>query len=1131
MKSKLFLLLMLVVTFMSCMLVSPKVVLESVKTEKKEHYTSRKENTQYTVDFYYNDSLYQIQGDSVVPLQEILDAFKIKGKVSSYEVSNKDLFEVSAKEDVLYFESKQAFDTTEWLEVTIKDKTYRIVVEDDLVYIGNNNTTTVDIPGVRQGHINNFTENIPIATIFIDETKLNNTRNSRNSAIYGSFDPITNIFTKNVLGKGTKNHPGFVMEDTEGDNNNGSAGYSGRKFLIWDLSKENLSYSTTGYTNVSQKNEFPGEILTYKWEDAAKKAKTDGTYENLDVYITYSNLMITLEKDVSASYATMKSIGTKFGLWGGNMMTLGQSFSGTTTPSNNRYAYTVDVNVAVRDKSGKLVPGSYYYQAVDIDVCRINNNGYAMNNFKDFYGANEGSPSTYDPYLRGYSEQFKLLENFGDIFIPGATGDEKYKANIQRNADGTYYIYPTDEESGGKDNNTFYSGFVTLIDNTNGGLSLKYYGSSGAKGGGMETYILAGSQPINHELKSTTKTYKVDGTVESDGAKGGTIQTTNLGNHAGNLSSGTVIGPTTITTATGQTIVYTMTPKEGYKLKEVKVGTKTLDYTTGSTVTPTGVDTNSDGIYDYYTYKFTEINSDNAIHVEWEPITADLTIQKKTENADETFAFQVKLWTEGTGGTQIPYTHSTTPNNASKKEAGLYEFKLKNNGSVTFNQLPYGVHWGITEDLPRGWEQKSKTNATGHIYDPRVTKVESVFTNTLPHRDLVVEKKTDITTTENFTFTLKLWSDALNGTEPYSLATSPNGVQGSNGVYTLTIKGGEKITIPSLPAYVYYSVTEKEKFGWKLNQKTDDTGEMNASKTAIFENKHIPMKDITLKKTWDDQDNNRMIRPNDIEGFVTYRFEGTEYTEKTKTNQWAKNGNIWTYIFRIPVDSNVLNWGETTVPEEYEFTQSIIQTPDVYEMKNQTKTSDLNISHNVTGDLGDPNKNFNITVKIKNKNGQIATGKFLVTKNGITQEVTATNDGIKLTIKHDDKITIHDLLLSDKFDVEMDQTNYTGYGEVSTESGTLVKPKTKVLISSGSMTENMNVSLVSELNKETQNKPIEPPKTGTNNNPVEDKKKNHLLPIPKTGIVSIRNGVQNTLLFISFMFGLGVVLFKKGFQR
>lgn len=85
----------------------------------------------YTVEFTYGKLQYVMQGDSEIPLADILNAVGLSGTVTEAESSNADLFSAEEMNGEWTVTAKQAFDTEEWLKVTIDGVVYEIVVTDE----------------------------------------------------------------------------------------------------------------------------------------------------------------------------------------------------------------------------------------------------------------------------------------------------------------------------------------------------------------------------------------------------------------------------------------------------------------------------------------------------------------------------------------------------------------------------------------------------------------------------------------------------------------------------------------------------------------------------------------------------------------------------------------------------------------------------------------------------------------------------------------------------------------------------------------------------------------------------------------------------------------------------------------
>ncbi|SDM09481.1 hypothetical protein SAMN04487833_1731, partial [Sarcina sp. DSM 11001] len=85
----------------------------------------------YTVEFTYNTLKYVMQGDTTVALSEILQEVGLTGGATDVAVSNADLFSASNETGEWIITAHQAFDTAEWMTVTIGGVTYEITVTDD----------------------------------------------------------------------------------------------------------------------------------------------------------------------------------------------------------------------------------------------------------------------------------------------------------------------------------------------------------------------------------------------------------------------------------------------------------------------------------------------------------------------------------------------------------------------------------------------------------------------------------------------------------------------------------------------------------------------------------------------------------------------------------------------------------------------------------------------------------------------------------------------------------------------------------------------------------------------------------------------------------------------------------------
>ena len=106
---------------------------EKLETEVKGEEVSAKTDgfSFYTVEFTYGNMQYVLAGDSTIDLSEILAKVGLSGEVTAVSVSNSALFSAEKTADNQWLiTAHRAFDTKEWMKVTIKDVIYEIAVTD-----------------------------------------------------------------------------------------------------------------------------------------------------------------------------------------------------------------------------------------------------------------------------------------------------------------------------------------------------------------------------------------------------------------------------------------------------------------------------------------------------------------------------------------------------------------------------------------------------------------------------------------------------------------------------------------------------------------------------------------------------------------------------------------------------------------------------------------------------------------------------------------------------------------------------------------------------------------------------------------------------------------------------------------
>ena len=84
----------------------------------------------YTVEFTYDSLQYVLEGDSTVALSVILDTVGLEGEATDVSVSDESLFYAYNESGVWYVRANRAFNTDEWMKVTIAGTEYVIDVTD-----------------------------------------------------------------------------------------------------------------------------------------------------------------------------------------------------------------------------------------------------------------------------------------------------------------------------------------------------------------------------------------------------------------------------------------------------------------------------------------------------------------------------------------------------------------------------------------------------------------------------------------------------------------------------------------------------------------------------------------------------------------------------------------------------------------------------------------------------------------------------------------------------------------------------------------------------------------------------------------------------------------------------------------
>lgn len=244
---------------------------------------------------------------------------------------------------------------------------------------------------------------------------------------------------------------------------------------------------------------------------------------------------------------------------------------------------------------------------------------------------------------------------------PGSGAGEKGKyywphAEYDSHGNLKFISNATNSPSLGGHDNSYSAGFVTLADAAQG---FKVTGTGhGTSAQNMNSGVF-NSKQIWYRYTSSTGHH-------------GSIQTTSEGNFKGKLDHGNILEPegyfedgstthnkkATHVVTEGKDVYYTMTPDTGYKLKTLKIGNawnekgvvtsyeevkfndKSVNTMKKGDQLEVTTHAGNKGLLKYngdgtYVFKFEYAQDMEAIHVEWEPVTADILASKVWDDEDD----------------------------------------------------------------------------------------------------------------------------------------------------------------------------------------------------------------------------------------------------------------------------------------------------------------------------------------------------------------------------------------------------------------------------------------------------------------------------------------------------------------
>lgn len=615
----------------------------------------------YTVEFTYGDKEYVLQGGRYVRLYDILNFVGLTGEVESWEISNNELFtilrgdETGIREEyewvgddeiatpvddpngtVLYMISLQAFDTEEWLKVTIDGIEYEIVVTDDNTtqnvppdqYDSNGISTFLDgtpsmgegAEGNRDEYIHNattpdyvkqsrsttsatdFAAGLPLSTIFIDVAKIGHASNkgvqgeftllTENPAIRAGFEHSYST----AKGDEVRYNPMLDTDNLmqiEPNKINVLAGdlfqfvYKDAAILPnGDKAHLRIVYSnakiaidqrlgvTDADTDLTPSN-YKGAIILAKGGSAAREG-TDYRYLGPKTDPPENGPAYTNPFTQAQRQAMVKAVNdTIQSNWGGT----GQTFTSNNTEIADTPAVgeSIDIKYQIVDDAGNPVNGTFIFAMTGINLDRDPYLSSGNNICKPLW-----SHTADDPNIHFFSEAVSINSNIVSDYIYVRPNTPVFESTELQQAG-----------QGGYKRNYFYS---HVIIDENGKPKFIGNGYTSDYGGDDKSYnagfvLLANAKEgititsTGHGSGRQNMNTQAYGGVQiwyrytSYSGPNGNIQTTSEGNYGGTLNdtsdsavSSNILDPNTYVVPEGKTVTYTMTPNDGFQIADLQVG-------------------------------------------------------------------------------------------------------------------------------------------------------------------------------------------------------------------------------------------------------------------------------------------------------------------------------------------------------------------------------------------------------------------------------------------------------------------------------------------------------------------------------------------------------------------------------
>ena len=580
----------------------------------------------YTVEFTYDNKQYVLDGGYSITLSQLLDYVGLTGEVTSWEISNPELFNIflgdsygahfeSTEYETIYYDdgdipwivSLQPFDTEEWLKVVIDGIEYTIIVTDDnttntvpasytgtvATNIDDTNAVTGDSyylnadkpDNVRQSQsttsCTDFSAGLALSTIFIDSSKIGGAGNGQSSI--GTYIPLSN--DEAILA-------GLVR--------------NGNK-VSYDPRKAGAYAADPGVIT-----ELNGDLFAFVFPDAA--ILEDGS--RADLKITYSNAKIAIDQRLQSLGATYEgeislANGASFSYGGTDNRYLGTASGARNAPIGSTYssypiawthnqrtaaanavtavansfgvtgggpntattAHTMDATYQIVDKNGNPINGTFIFAMaginLDRDPYRSGGNNFAK---PLWYYNNLADGEKYHFFSESVIIDSGMLSDY--IYVrpnsaiveehssTGSSDKSHYYPEVILDENGKVRFIGNAYADGLSGNDNTYSSGFVLMADASNGLKITALGH-GSYDGTMNTQCFSAKQ-IWYRYTSTT-------------GPNGNIQTTSEGNYNGELNDtkdngdpSLVLNPNTYVVPEGKTITYTLTPNEYYEISKLQ---------------------------------------------------------------------------------------------------------------------------------------------------------------------------------------------------------------------------------------------------------------------------------------------------------------------------------------------------------------------------------------------------------------------------------------------------------------------------------------------------------------------------------------------------------------------------------